>query len=445
MTTATENIEGDISAMNLSYEPESEVESDVESVHEKEQESDDEPLGLKKTAAPLPEAVSMPTETIQAMPPQPATVPENASHAAASTAPPLPAGSTPVDGFQLVQATGLTDTSTPSPKGSSIPSFATATPIPDIPMPVRAPLGAPLPPIPAPAPAASNPLSDESKSKQFTARTDYMIAEFFSRQVARLTKGAPEALDRSYRVFQQRFKERLGAQWAHITSQPEVEEAIKRVQDMYDYFEQLEKLVTRQKDGIAKVNDAETELALWYRKEGISEPDGPIRENMLYLSQSYHQVCAERSLLVSAYEQYAEFLKTFKKKAIGDALETMKKQHSARLELDAYGSKLGQLEEKKLKEGASLEKELTACRTRFQEAKNTYQNYSTSLIDKAGLLDLKKGVDFAAHIQKIRQGKASSLMLVHDSFNRGRVGSVDVPEEDQLDEHGLPIVRPPVQ
>ncbi|KAJ3305429.1 hypothetical protein HDV03_001523 [Kappamyces sp. JEL0829] len=415
MTTATENIEGDISAMNLSYEPESEVESDVESVHEKEPESDDEPLGLKKTAAPLPEAVSMPTETIQAMPPQPATVPENASHAAASTAAPLPAGSTPVDGFQLVQATGLTDTSTPSPKGSSIPSFATATPIPDIPMPVRAPLGAPLPPIPAPAPAASNPLSDESKSKQFTARTDVSM----------------------FLLTLSRFKERLGAQWAHITSQPEVEEAIKRVQDMYDYFEQLEKLVTRQKDGIAKVNDAETELALWYRKEGISEPDGPIRENMLYLSQSYHQVCAERSLLVSAYEQYAEFLKTFKKKAIGDALETMKKQHSARLELDAYGSKLGQLEEKKLKEGASLEKELTACRTRFQEAKNTYQNYSTSLIDKAGLLDLKKGVDFAAHIQKIRQ--------VHDSFNRGRVGSVDVPEEDQLDEHGLPIVRPPVQ
>lgn len=52
---------------------------------------------------------------------------------------------------------------------------------------------------------------------------------------------------------------------------------------------------------------------------------------------------------MTAYEQYAEFLKTFQKKAIGDALETMKKQRTSRLELDAYGSKLGQLEEKKLK------------------------------------------------------------------------------------------------
>lgn len=69
-------------------------------------------------------------------------------------------------------------------------------------------------------------------------------------------------------MFQQRFKEKLGAQWAHITSQPEVEEAIKHVQDMYDYFESLEKLVIRQKTGLAKVNDVETELSLWYKKEG---------------------------------------------------------------------------------------------------------------------------------------------------------------------------------
>jgi hypothetical protein len=60
------------------------------------------------------------------------------------------------------------------------------------------------------------------------------------------------------------------------------------------------------------------------------------------------------------------------------------------------------------REGAALEKDLTACRTRFQEAKNHYQNQSTALIDKSGLLDMKKGVDFSAHIQKIRQGKRSS-------------------------------------
>jgi hypothetical protein len=37
---------------------------------------------------------------------------------------------------------------------------------------------------------------------------------------------------------------------------------------MYDYFEQLEKLVTKQMLGIQKVNDVETELSLWYKKEG---------------------------------------------------------------------------------------------------------------------------------------------------------------------------------
>lgn len=71
-----------------------------------------------------------------------------------------------------------------------------------------------------------------------------------------------------YSIFQQRFKERLGSQWAHITSQPEVEEAIKRVQDMYDYFESLEKIIRKQKLALEKMNDIELELSLWYRKEG---------------------------------------------------------------------------------------------------------------------------------------------------------------------------------
>lgn len=67
---------------------------------------------------------------------------------------------------------------------------------------------------------------------------------------------------------------------------------------------------------------------------------------------------------------------------------------------------------------------------------------STQLIDKAGLLDLKKGVDFAAHLAKIREGNIA-LISVHDSFNRGRVGTVTIPEEDEIvDEymqsHGVP-------
>jgi hypothetical protein len=70
------------------------------------------------------------------------------------------------------------------------------------------------------------------------------------------------------RIFQQRFKESLGSHWAHITSQPEVEESIARIQYMYDYFTNLEKIVKRQADAIKKVNQVESELSGWYRQEG---------------------------------------------------------------------------------------------------------------------------------------------------------------------------------
>ena len=117
--------------------------------------------------------------------------------------PPIP-GATPVEGFQLVQASGLTDTFTPSPRGSVIPEFATATPVPHVPLPHTATvdqqhLQPPMPYPPAISRTESNPLDENSKSKQFNARTDFMISEFFSRQVARLTMGAPGALERGYR------------------------------------------------------------------------------------------------------------------------------------------------------------------------------------------------------------------------------------------------------
>jgi hypothetical protein len=74
-----------------------------------------------------------------------------------------------------------------------------------------------------------------------------------------------------------------------------------------------------------------------------------VYDNLVYLAASYQSVCSERVPLIQSYETYLEFINTFRKKAIGDAIETMKKQHTARLELDSYGSKLGHLEERKLK------------------------------------------------------------------------------------------------
>lgn len=84
-------------------------------------------------------------------------------------------------------------------------------------------------------------------------------------------------------------------------------------------------------------------------KHRLVESSGLIRDNLIYLASSYQSVCAERVPLIHAYETYLEFINTFRKKAIGDSIETLKKQHIARLELDSYGSKLGHLEEKKLK------------------------------------------------------------------------------------------------
>lgn len=58
----------------------------------------------------------------------------------------------------------------------------------------------------------------------------------------------------------------------------------------------------------------------------------------------------------------------------------------------------------------------------LQVAKQNYQNYSTQLIDKAGLLHMKRTVDFCSHLQRIRE--------IQDLFN----GKKNIPIENTVTE-----------
>ena len=200
---------------NYSYEPESDVEDDVPLAESYPEAVGSTPAVPTETAV-VEESVAEPPavapSTQEFEPNQKPTYTQPISEALEVTEMVAPTnyakpieGATPVEGFQLVQASGLTDTSTPAPKGSSIPEYATATPVPHVPLPHTAvptndaPLQPPMPFPPSISRSESNPLDENSKSKQFNARTDFMISEFFSRQVARLTMGAPGALERGYR------------------------------------------------------------------------------------------------------------------------------------------------------------------------------------------------------------------------------------------------------
>ena len=105
----------------------------------------------------------------------------------------------PVDGYQLVQASGLTDTATAAPKGSTLPSFATASPAPTPYQPETQPQTTAEMPPPIQRTQSSTPLDEDSKSSRFNQRFDYMIADFFSRQVKNLVGDTPGAVERGYR------------------------------------------------------------------------------------------------------------------------------------------------------------------------------------------------------------------------------------------------------
>jgi hypothetical protein len=100
-----------------------------------------------------------------------------------------------VPGFNLVKASGISDTSSPTVSQSDLPDHATPSPIvpaKGLPVPPREIFGSPDGP-PSPPVTDSDPTITESKSKGFNKRMDYMINEFF------------------VSIFQQKIKEKLGS------------------------------------------------------------------------------------------------------------------------------------------------------------------------------------------------------------------------------------------
>ncbi|KAI9093001.1 Arfaptin-like domain-containing protein [Phlyctochytrium arcticum] len=327
----------------------------------------------------------------------------------------------------------ITDISAPELRQTELPTFATASPmtIPRTPSVGDLGIGSKTAPNFVPrrteSYAASMPLSENSKSKQFNQRLDYMIGEFFTRQVTKLATSTPESMDRIHKIFTQRVREKLGQQWAHVTAQPEVDEAAKEIEAMYEYFSQLEKMVEKQRVALQHLNEAEAELSLFYQQKGYQEQEEEVGRNLVHMGMAYHQEVKERVPVISSLDGYLNFIKIFKTKAIGDSRDTIKAQKTARLEFDSYASKLGHMEEKAVKAASKpqsptsfmtnaplgrngkpsddttryLDKELDQTRQRFQQAKTRYQMLSTQVIDKAGLLEMKRGVDFGAHVQRV--------------------------------------------
>ncbi|KAI8824899.1 uncharacterized protein EV422DRAFT_516699 [Fimicolochytrium jonesii] len=339
-----------------------------------------------------------------------------------------------------------TDTSAPELQTTELPTFATPTPIVSVRPLSLGEIGTNMhaPPQFAASSMSSRhdgmPLSDNSRSKQFNQRLDYMVGEFFTRQVTKLATSTPSGMDRVQKILSQRVKEKLGQQmgkqWAHVTAQPEVDEAAKEIESMYSYFSQLEKMVEKQRACLQQLNEVEAELSLFYQQKGYQESDEEIGKNLVHLGEAYHSECKERVPVISSLDSYLGFLKTFKSKAINDSRDTIKTQKTARQEFDSYASRLGYLEEKNVQRAATLspgsmsssssrpfgfrskssedtqkyqEKELDQTRRRFQAAKTRYQVLSTQIIDKAGLLEMKRAVDFGAYLAKVVEA--------HDAHN----------------------------
>jgi hypothetical protein len=210
-------------------------------------------------------------------------------------------------------------------------------------------------------------------------------------------------------AFSQTVKENLGPQWAHATAQPEVEQAIAQIGETEVTLGRLEKAISRQRSLYAQLNGSEDELALLYRVHAGGETDTGLRQSGEQLSACLNVTCVDRLAVIAALDCFLDYLHIFQHKALVDLKETVGRQRHARLEMDALCSKYGELEERHIKvlsaskDDTVMAQAVADVKAKFVACKDRYIQLSRQVLDKTGLLELKREVDVKAHLENVRQ------------------------------------------
>ncbi|KAI8839285.1 Arfaptin-like domain-containing protein [Chytridium lagenaria] len=213
----------------------------------------------------------------------------------------------------------------------------------------------------------------------------------------------------------------LSAGTVHVTSQPEVDEAVKEVEGMNAYFTELNKMA---------LNETEQELALFFQQKGYQEKVEDISAMSIDIGKAYSEGVKHRQQMIASVEGFGEFVKTFKDKAVQDSIDTMRRQESSRVEFDSlhvskksthYHPRQG-TSPQDTSSMTPAERELEHARVQFAAARSRYQNLSTAIIDKAVLLEMKRDVDYRTQLErlvKIRHGIALSWTASAGSVGGG--------------------------
>jgi hypothetical protein len=172
------------------------------------------------------------------------------------------------------------------------------------------------------------------------------------------------------------------------------------------------------------------------------------------IGAEYSKNVVKRTSTIQAVETFADFVRTFKTKAIQDSVDTMRKQEASRIEFDGFGAKLETLQRTSNRHvfffdcsllshieslwryesqtyirfyfcfhstttilgkdmpstteatvASASEKELRHASVQFNDAKERYLKLSTAICDKAVLLEMKREVDFKLQLEKLAQVK----------------------------------------
>jgi len=129
-----------------------------------------------------------------------------------------------------------------------------------------------------------------------------------------------------------------------ITRSEEVEKSLERLANLHNLYNDMTKVLTQYLNALKHLIQAEDLLAKFFAEAGIHELDTSLRADFTAYGEQHRHFSKVTQELAASEQTFQDHVSTFFNKAIEDCFLTARKHDSARVEFDAFKSKLATLE-----------------------------------------------------------------------------------------------------
>eukprot|EP01119_Soliformovum_irregulare_P002834 TRINITY_DN13092_c0_g1_i1.p1 TRINITY_DN13092_c0_g1~~TRINITY_DN13092_c0_g1_i1.p1 ORF type:complete len:301 (-),score=87.63 TRINITY_DN13092_c0_g1_i1:38-940(-) len=198
--------------------------------------------------------------------------------------------------------------------------------------------------------------------------------------------------NKMFQVAKERVMEKMGK--AHKTEDPVLAEKIKKLDDVKQQYDKIIAVGKKYVEQTIALNNTTRSLGALFTTFSVNDTENTAGMMMMF-GNAQSEIATQNEVILQKAERFFGTITTFRDKAIEDALETIKRYESARVEFDTYQNKYGATEENP----KSTKEQIEDSRLKMEKYKAIYEKANRDTDQKLTHLNEIRIMDMNAQIE----------------------------------------------